>query len=215
MRKEVIGQATIYLADCLAVLPSLGDVGAVISDPPYGIAHKHSGCSGRRWKKVNVDAIAGDESDFDPAPVLIAPAILFGADHFSSRLPAGGVFHVWDKECGRSGRNDSFSDAEIFWTSWQCKRVVVRYLWKGLQVEEPTIDQVRQHPTQKPVAVMRKLVSMAPAGTVLDPYMGTGTTGAACASLNRPFIGVEIDPKYFDIACERIENAQRQERLFG
>jgi site-specific DNA-methyltransferase (adenine-specific) len=214
MRKEVIGNATLYLADCLTVLPYI-KAQVVVSDPPYGIAHKHSGKAKGKWTRANSDAIEGDAQEFDPAPILVAPAALFGADHYSTRLPDGGVFHVWDKECGRSGRIDSFSDAEIFWTSWQCKRQVVRYLWKGLQVEEPTVDQVRQHPTQKPVAVMRQLIAMSPAGTVLDPYMGSGTTGVAAMQLGRPFIGIEIEPKYYYIACERIENAQRQERLFA
>lgn len=214
-RVEVIGNATLYLGDCREILPTLGKVDAVVTDPPYGISHKHSGKAKGKWSRANSDAIYGDASAFDPSPYLVAPTIMFGADHFANRLPPGGVFHVWDKECGRTGRVDSFSDAELFWTSWQCKRVVLRYMWKGLQVQEPHIDQVRSHPTQKPISVMRSLISLTTGITILDPFMGSGTTGVACANLCRRFIGIEIVPKYFDISCRRIEQAYKQPRLFA
>ncbi len=122
--------------------------------------------------------------------------------------------HVWDKECGRTNRDDSFSDAELFWTSEPGKRRVIRYMWKGLQVEEPLIDQRREHPTQKPVAVMRQCIEMMSAEIILDPFMGSGTTGVAAVKLGRRFIGIEIEPRYFDIACRRIEEATRQPDLF-
>lgn len=210
MRVERIGRATLYLADCREVLPTLGGVDLVCSDPPYGIGYKHSGCAGRRgrWQHGNSKPIAMDDQPFDPRPFLVAPAILFGGDHFAPLLPEGGVFHVWDKECGRTNRYDSFSDAEIFWTSFPGKRRVIRYMWKGFQVEEPRKDQKRWHPTQKPVAVMRELLKMAPnAQTVLDPFMGVGTTALACIEEDRDFIGCEIDPEHFETACRRIREA--------
>ena len=212
-REEIIGDARLILGDCREILPTLERVDAVVTDPPYGIGHVHSGKTKGKWSVANRAPIFMDDAPFDPAPFLVAPAILFGADHFANTLPSGGVFHVWDKECGRTGRNDSFSDAEIFWTSWACKRRVVRYMWKGLQVEEPHLDGRREHPTQKPVAVMRDLIAVTD-GTILDPFMGSGTTGVACIKLGRKFIGIEIEPKYFDIACRRIEEAWKQPRLF-
>ncbi len=211
----IIGNATLYLCDCRDILPTLGKVDAVISDPPYGIAHKHSGKANGKWTKANSQPIFMDDKHFDPRPYLVAPAILFGGDHFASLLPAGGIFHVWDKECGRTNRYDSFSDAEIFWSSFAGKRRVIRYMWKGLQVEEPANDQERFHPTQKPVAVMRQLIDMADKPeTILDPFMGSGTTGVAAVQMGRKFIGIEREPKYFDIACKRIEDAQRQGDMF-
>ncbi len=217
VRTETIGDCTLILGDALEVLPTLGKVDCVVTDPPYGIGHKHSGrCSARsKWQRANDRPIHGDAAPFDPRPFLGGPAVLFGADHFAASLPAGGVFHVWDKECGRSGRSDSFSDAEIFWTSWHCKRQVVRYLWKGLQVENPAQDGQRFHPTQKPVAVMMRCIRMLPdrREIILDPFMGSGTTLVACAKLGRKGIGVEIEPRYFDIACKRVEEAYRQPRL--
>lgn len=138
-----IGRATLYLGDCRDLLPTLPKVDAVVTDPPYGISHKHSGKANGKWAKANSAPIFMDDEAFDPRPYLVAPAIMFGGDHFAARLPDGGVFHVWDKECGRTNRYDSFSDAEIFWTSFSGKRRVIRYMWKGLQVEEPANDQER------------------------------------------------------------------------
>ena len=80
----------------------------------------------------------------------------------------------------------------------------------------PIIPHSFAHPTPKPVPVLEWLVSRGTAkgGTVCDPFMGSGTTGVACMNLSRKFIGIEIEPKYFDISCERITNAQRQQRMF-
>jgi site-specific DNA-methyltransferase (adenine-specific) len=214
-RVEHIGRATLYLGDCRDILPTLPKVDAVVADPPYGIGHKHSGKAAGKWTRANSRPIAMDDAAFDPRPYLVAPAILFGGDHFAPMLPEGGVFHVWDKECGRTNRYDSFSDAEIFWTSFPGKRRVIRYMWKGLQVEDPANDQERFHPAQKPVAVMRQLIGMVPnAETILDPFMGSGTTGVAAMREGRSFVGCEIDARYFEIACKRIEDAQRQGNLF-
>jgi len=213
-RTEQIGRAILHLGDCRDILPTLPKVDAVVTDPPYGIGHKHSGKSSGKWGKANSKPIFMDDVAFDPRPYLVAPAIMFGGDHFADLLPQGGVFHVWDKECGRTNRYDSFSDAEIFWTSFAGKRRVIRYMWKGLQVEEPNIDQVRQHPTQKPVSVMRQLIGMVSGQMILDPFMGSGSTGVAAMQMGKDFIGCEIDPAYFDIACKRIEDAQRQGDMF-
>jgi site-specific DNA-methyltransferase (adenine-specific) len=214
-RTETIADGVVlHLGDCREILPTLGKIGAVVTDPPYGIGHKHSGKARGKWNRANTGKIVGDEIGFDPLPILIAPSIIFGADHFAAKLPEGGVFHIWDKECGRTGRFDSFSDAEIFWTSWAPKRVVIRYMWKGLQVEEPQKDQIRMHPTQKPIEVMRQCIRMTDAAVIADPFMGTGTTGVAAVSLGRKFVGIEIEPRYFDIACKRIEDATKQADLF-
>ncbi len=214
MREEHLSDSVrLILGDCREVLPTLGRVDAVVTDPPYGISYKKgSGGQGcHSTKHRNIDAIVGDDDAFDPAPFLKWPCILFGADHFCDRLTSEGVMHVWDKHCGRAGK-DSFSDAELFWTSWRQKRVVFRYLWKGLQQEGA--GEYRWHPAAKPIVLMKWCIQLTDAQTILDPFMGSGTTGVAAVKLGRRFIGIEIEEKYFNIAVRRISEALKQPDLF-
>lgn len=217
MRIETIGDATLYLGDCLEILPTLGPVDAVVTDPPYGIGYQHGGggipvSKRNSWRRFE-EPITGDDIPFDPRPFLAWPCVIFGADHFCDKLTTGGTFHWWDKAYS-GGPDDSFSDAEVFWTSWQRKRIVIRHLWKGVcQDSEKGLRKV--HPSQKPIRVIERCIDLIPdAETILDPFMGSGTTGVACANLGRKFIGIEIEEKYFDIACRRIETAYLQPRLF-
>lgn len=228
MRVERIGNATLYLGDCRDVLPTLPKVDAVITDPPYGIGYVHSGGGdssvSRAMKRLGTlgrnanRPIQGDTELFDPAHLMdCAPLILiFGADHYRVRLPDGGTFIAWDKHCGR-GPNDSFADCEFLWANFKTKRNVIRYLWKGVSCEKSGEDGGRRyHPTTKPQGVMRACLGMVPeARTILDPYMGSGSTGVAAVSGGLSFIDCEIDTGYFDIACLRIEDAQRQGRLIA
>jgi len=210
----VIGDATLYHGDCLEILPTLGKVDAIVTDPPYGIGYKAS-CPSRinSTGNVNLGEIIGDNQPFDPTPFLDWPCVLFGADHFCNKLPEGGVMHVWDKHCGRAS-NDYFSDAELFWINRKSKRYVFRYLWKGIQQEGK--GEKRYHPMAKPIELMKFCIMVLKVeGVIFDPFMGSGTTGVACADLGRKFIGIEIERKYFDIACERIEAAYSQMRLFA
>lgn len=217
MRKEVIGNATLYLGDCLTILPELR-AEAFISDPPYGIAlnvNRFATAKGQRPNLVrNVrDAIVGDDIDFDPTPFLQLRAkehYWWGANNYSDKLPRG-VWHAWDKKI--PGYEDMpGGDFELCWSTVKRKSTLIRIPWNGFLAKEA--GDARLHPTQKPEALMVWCASKGK-GLVCDPYMGSGTTGVACAKLGRPFVGVEIDPKYFEIACRRIENAQRQERLFA
>lgn len=224
-RKEVIGNATLYLGDCREILPTLPKVDAVITDPPYGIAYQHSGggagTPGRRDRPSHRNSnrpIHGDTDSFDPVHLLgAAPLVLmFGADHFRKRLPDGGTWIAWDKHCGR-GPNDSFADCEFAWASFKTKRNVIRYLWKSVACEKAGEDGgKRYHPTTKPQGVMHACLDMVPdARIILDPYMGSGSTGVAAIVRGLSFIGCEIDPEHFETACRRIEDAQRQLRLIG
>lgn len=215
-RIERIGDAELHLGDCLEILPTLGNVDAVVTDPPYGIAfQKGAGGLGIHPRRVrHLDAIHGDDQPFDPAPFLSWPCVMFGGNHFYSRLPDGGTFHSWDKSCG-VGPDDSFSDAEYVWTSFRTKSRVIRYLWKGV-LQDGEKGAPKYHGMQKPIEVMAWCLAFVPdARAILDPFMGSGTTGVACAKLGRRFIGIEIEPRYFDIACRRIDEAYRQPLLFA
>jgi site-specific DNA-methyltransferase (adenine-specific) len=219
--KVTIGNAELWHGDCREVLPLLHGVDALVSDPPYGIAYQHSGggraAPGARNPPVRNEKmpIANDDAAFDPAHLLGFPSVLiFGADHYRERLPAGGTLVAWDKSCG-IGPADSFADAEFAWTNARVKRNVLRFLWKGVACEKAGEENgKRYHPTQKPVGLMQRCIELLPeAAVICDPYMGSGSTGVAALRLGRRFVGVELDRRYFDVACERIENEQRQCRL--
>jgi DNA modification methylase len=210
--KGLRGTATLYLGDCLEILPMLDGVDAVISDPPYGMSldtdnSRFSGGNAasvsRRGNGIGTGeglGIIGDAEPFDPSPWLhFVRVVLFGCNHFAARLPVGTSL-VWIK------RNDDafgsfLSDAEIAWMKGghgvYCKRDF------SMNAEAKT----REHPCQKPATLMSWCMDKAkvPIGaTVLDPYMGSGTTGIACLRTGRNFIGIEIEPKHFQTACERM-----------
>jgi site-specific DNA-methyltransferase (adenine-specific)/modification methylase len=212
MRVERIGDCTLYLGDCLEIMPTLGPVDAVVTDPPYGIGHKaHSNTALQNGKpriKAYADAkIEGDSADFDPSPWLNFPdVILWGANHYAQALPRG-RWLVWNK-LGHVEPWDSFSDVEIAWHNRRGSDRIFSLLWKGLAQGEKAGGGTRFHPTMKPIGLMMWCLSFVPdAKTILDPFMGSGTTGVACVKLGRKFIGIEIDEAYFNIACERIRDA--------
>jgi site-specific DNA-methyltransferase (adenine-specific) len=218
-RAEIIGDCTLMLGDCMAILPTLGKVDAVVTDPPYGIGLNtdNSRFSGgdvasvaRRGSgkgSAAGTAILNDDRPFDPSHLLGVgrEQIIWGWNNYPNKLPRGACL-VWIK------RNDDaygsfLSDAELAWFSRghgvYCRR----------DLSNNGIANERAHPTQKPVGLMEWCVEKT-RGTVLDPYMGSGTTLVACAKLGRRGIGIEIEPKYFDIAVRRVEEAYRQADLF-
>jgi DNA modification methylase len=213
--KEIIGDATLYLGDCSEILPTLDKVDAVVTDPPYGIGES----AGKNKSRGNL-AVAKDygNDDWDISPIsnelmkVVVDAgrnaIVFGGNYYA--MPPTKCWLIWDKE---NGEND-FADAELAWTNLNKAVRLKRYMWNGMlrANKEPRGD----HPTQKPIGIMEWCISHLPDGTqtILDPFMGSGTTGVACMNLQRKFIGIEREQKYFDIACKRIEQAQKQERLF-
>lgn len=230
VRVEQIGNATLYLGDCREILPTLGPVDLLIADPPYGVslqAYKPSRVVRPYTKAGDIQRraeandhrfanIVGDDVPFDPAPLLFFPkVVLWGANHYASRLPDSACWLSWDKKCGKAA-DSAIGDCELAWTKGLPFVTVraFRHMWAGFQRDSQVGDK-RLHPTEKPIALMEWCLSFFPrALTVLDPYMGSGTTGVACTKLGRQFIGIEIEPRYFDIACRRIEQAQRQADLF-
>jgi DNA modification methylase len=217
IRKEIIGGCELYLGDCREIIPTLTGIDAVISDPPYGIAHRR-GTSGNRpgkqggeAKTIAFDPIVGDDEPFDPAHLLQWPCILWGSNYYAQSLPVG-RWLIWDKTFG--GGAGDFSDAEMAWCSGGGATRTFRHLLMGVQ-RKSQVGEERQHPTEKPIALMEWCLGFFPnAATILDPYMGSGTTGVACVRVGRKYIGIEIDPKHFDTACKRIEAATKQPDLF-
>jgi len=210
----IIGNATLYLGDCRDILPILPKVDAVITDPPYGIGEAAGKNKSRG--KLAVAKDFGNDS-WDDAPIsddLIRMvreagkwAVIFGGNYYA--MPPAKCWLVWDKENGES----DFADCELAWTNLPKAVRRIRYMWNGML--RANGEARGDHPTQKPIGVMAWAINHVPApcNTILDPFMGSGTTGVACANLGRSFIGIEREPKYFDIACRRIEDAQRQQRL--
>ena len=207
----IIGNATLYLEDCREILPTLPKVDAVITDPPYGIGASKMTLGNGARKVERGDSDWDDQpppAEFFTSCAELAPIqIYWGGNYYG--LPRARCWLVWDK-C--TGSND-FADCELAWTSLDMVVKKKTIPWVGNNAKD---DSQRHHPTQKPIALMEWCLSLVPrAGLILDPYMGSGTTGVACANLGRSFIGIEREPKYFDIACRRIDDAQRQHRMFA
>jgi site-specific DNA-methyltransferase (adenine-specific) len=236
-RVETIGRATLYLGDCRDVLPTLGKVDAVVTDPPYGQAYKvntfHKGGTRenavvqRNGSTIKVhptthEEIDGDRAPFDPSHLIgLAPAVLIWGSHkFGHLLPKGRTL-VWDKV--PTGKVRSQGDGETAWTNVNPDGPlrIFRLLWDGLCVgqgarHEVTAGQKRLHPMQKPEILMRWCLDQVGNPTsVLDPYMGSASIGIAALQAGASYIGIESVAAYFDIACKRIEDAQRQGSLFG
>ena len=223
-----IGPATLYLGDGRAIAPALAPFDAVVSDPPYGQALKANVTTRDRPDKRYPDQIIGDDAPFDPRWMLeLAPAaLIWGAHHFYRRLPEGGRWLVWDK---RVGTVDTLAqaDGEIAWTNRQragrSGLRIFRFLWNGLSVDPRGKEDVRPglprvHPTQKPAALMRWCLdemALRVGARVVDPYMGSGSTGVACIQRGFRFVGCEIEPQYFKAAVERLEASVAQPSFLG
>jgi len=154
--------------------------------------------------------IIGDSHPFDPSPFLGFPVVvMFGANHFADRLPASRGWVFWDKR-GDFAPTD-FADGELIWTNQNKPVRVFRHYWRGV-IRASENGEKHYHPTQKPVTLMAWLLEQytKPEDVILDPFMGSGTTGVACVQTGRSFIGCEIDPTYYAIAERRIAEAQLQ-----
>ena len=240
MRTEVIGDAELYLADCRDVLPTLGRVDCVVTDPPYAVSVAGSANNGPRGRR-NLDFFAGD-ADWAGMNAIVATAMELAIDRepssfvawcshrqigfINAALEARGYstrMLVWKKKCPAPAAPGAgfVSAVEVGVYGYRAGRY-----WGGGQNASNVFeaDSYRHgqpgkvdHPTQKPLPLIEWniLTTVQEGSAVLDPFMGSGTTGVACARLGRRFIGVEIEEKYFSIACRRIEEAYRQPRLFA
>jgi len=212
IKKVEIGDATLYCGDCMEILPTLGKVDAVVTDPPYGIQadRKNSKPPDDKhgWRNYGEPIGWDDVRNLEAIRAIVGmgvPSCVWGGNYYTDVLPPSMGWLIWDK--GQDGF--SLADVEMAWTSeWRAARRITFHRARA-------IKQGGRHPTQKPTEVMEWCVCKFDGETVLDPFMGSGTTGVACANLGRKFIGIEIERKYFDIACERIEAAYAQGRLFA
>lgn len=199
MRKEIIGNCELYLGDCRDILPMIGPIDAVVTDPPYGLGER---LAGGTWGAKYGGGLAWDQKtpDFLADIIKLAPiCIIWGGNYFS--LPPSRCWLIWQKPDAVR----TMADAELAWTNLDAN---TRFLCHSIAA---TNAERVDHPTQKPIRVMDWSRSFAPtARTILDPFMGSGSTGVACIKSGRRFIGIEVEQKYFDIAVTRIEAAQRQ-----
>lgn len=209
----------VWLGDCRTILPGLPRVDAVVTDPPYGIALNtdNSRFSGGNTASVarrgngrgTADGapILNDEAAFDPSFLAAygSEQIIWGWHCFPNKLPSGACL-VWIKRLDPAF-GSFLSDAE---TAWHSRGHGV-YCFRDLSLTAEALH--RAHPTQKPVPLMEWCIKRVKGETILDPFMGSGTTGVACVQLGRKFIGIELEPRYFDIACRRISDELRRPRL--
>jgi len=227
MRKEEIGAATLYLADAFDILPTLGEVDCIITDPPYD-ATTHGNARTLRGNQVtshiDFDCFTEEQFiEFCKNALLLAKrwVVMTCAWQHAAELQRAGLplvrFGIWHKlDSAPQFTGDRPG------TGWEAVAILHREgkkRWNGGGHHAVWVCSIErgEHPAQKPLALLTNWVKMfADEGeTVLDPFMGSGTTGVACLKLGRKFIGIEKREDYFDIARRRIEDAQRQGNLFA
>jgi len=200
------GSVQLYRGDCLDILPHLGGVDAVVTDPPYGIGYGGSqsvgGTPGRKkayWRtwKTGWDEARASKEAIRLLEEVSTELIVWGGNYYADMLAPSGGWLVWDK----AQRGLTFGEGELAWTN-AIKSLRIFSLNRCFV----SIDG-KEHPTQKPVALMEWCLTFIKGETVLDPFMGSATTGVACVRTGRKFIGVEIDKGYFEIAKQRIKKA--------
>lgn len=204
-RTETLAEGiTCILGDCLEVLPTLGRFDAVVTDPPYGIGAARNPHSNLRMADKAWDDVPVSQSAIELMMEHSGAQIVWGGNYFG--LPATRGFLVWDK----TPMPPSYAFGEFAWTSIDMNAAK----WSG-KVGDLVAVSDREHPTQKPVPLMQWCLGFVPnAQTILDPFMGSGTTGVAAVKMGRKFTGIEVDAAYFDIACRRIAAALKEPDLF-
>ena len=221
MRSETIGNCVLYHGDCCALLHDVSDVGIVLMDPPYGISYESGHATDELWRGGR--KIAND-SDTGVRDHVIAwatshkfPCLVFGSRR--APLPEGcRMVLVWDK-----GAALGMGALDLPWKPSSEEIYVIGKGFAGRRDESnvlycPPVQSMakngRLHPNQKPVELLARLLRKCPLGTVFDPFMGSGSSGEAAIKIGRRFVGVELEQSYFDLACKRLEQIQRQQEMF-
>lgn len=214
IREEYIGGQRLILGDCLEVMKELGRFDACVTDPPYGIGEGNAKGQTREKLAKPKQYVGTDGWDAQPASADHMAAIravskhqiIFGGNYFEGLGPTP-CWLVWDKQ---NGDND-FADCELAWTNLRKAVRRIYWRWNGMIRKG---DDLREHPTQKPVGVMEWCLGHIPdAQTILDPFAGSGTTAVACERMGRQCTAIERDPDYFEIMCRRVDEQVRQPRL--
>ncbi len=215
----IIGNATLYLGDCREALLDVAMCGVVLTDPPYGIDYRSGYATDALWQAGREITNDADPSCRDTALGMLAefPALVFGSRRVPQ--PAGTrTTLIWDKGPALGmGALDlpwkpSYEEIYVIGKGFHGKRDGAVIYCSPVQ---SMAKNGREHPNEKPIRLLSMLLDKSPHGIVCDPFMGSGSTGVACVATQRSFIGIEIEPKYFDIACRRIDDAQRQQRMFA
>lgn len=213
-REEILADGVrLICGDCREVLPTLGKVDAVVTDPPYGIGESSAKVASRGKLATPKDYGSFDWDKEPPPAWLIAMLqdisrwqIIFGGNYYN--LPPSSCWLVWDK---KNGAND-FADCELAWTNMPKAVRRIEWLWNGMIRKG---SDVREHPTQKPLGVMSWALDQLPDDvvTICDPFMGSGTTGVAAVTRGRSFVGIEREPAYFETALARLSEALERPSL--
>jgi len=221
----------VHCCDCLELMREMPDksVDLVLTDPPYGIGEaagknqtRGSAPNSPKWvgskntTGAGVPATIFAVKEWDNAPPskeyfdelirISKDQIIFGGNYFE--LPPSPCWIIWDKDNGKT----DFADAELAWTSFDSAVRIFKWKWNGMLQEDMAHKEKREHPTQKPLPLMMWCLEKysKPGMTVLDPFMGSGTTCVACKKLGRDFIGIEKEPAYVAIAEKRLEKVNNR-----
>ncbi len=180
------------------------DFDLCLTDPPYGMNYIHGAERGPNASKFNNCPVIGDAEPFDPAFLLEQEKlILWGGNHFADRLPANAGWLIWDKRCN-TVVNDQ-SDCEMAWTNFLTTARLYYLVWDGFRRGGGEKAVPRQHPTQKPVDLMKWCLSFAPeAKTVIDPFMGSGSVLVAAKHRGLTAVGIDLEERYCEIAAKRL-----------
>ena len=204
---------TIYNDDCLTVMPALRPLnGVIVTDPPYGISVATTGFVGgnnlakaKDYEKQNWDREKLPRIYIEMMKYISRHQIIFGGNYYGECLGNTKSYIVWDKD-----NSGNFADCELAWTSYDRAVRKIKHRWNGMLQQNMKEKEERLHPTQKPLPVMIEIIEdyTTPEDIIIDPFMGSGTTLVAAATLGRKAVGIEINPKYCDIAVKRLQTIQ-------
>jgi DNA modification methylase len=196
---------TIYHGDCREILPTLPKCDLLLTDPPYGvgenahrIASRSKAAKTTDYGEFTWDTDPASRDEIEASLAAAKDCIIWGGNYF--RLPPARGWLVWDKQ-----NSGNFADAELAWTNLKMSVRIFRFLWNGMIRAGEWRDKPRVHPTQKPTELLHWCIGFAPdAQTIIDPFMGSGTTLVASKNLGRKGIGIEMEEKYCEIAAKRL-----------